>query len=316
MAAIDDYIEKYTERFLQNLRARNLSPNTIKAYQFELNFFHQYWKEKEQEEQEEDKDQDSPHADNSQDFYAFLDWSLQDRQVSAHSLARKIACFKTFFKFLEDEEILEKNFVKKIRTPKLPTRLPKDLPDPVVKEILKHPEASTKERNAEKRNEAILNLLMYTGMRLSELTQLNRSDIDMDTKTIRVIGKGDIERRIPLNAIVLESLQNYMETLEKDDRKAQDEENRPLFLSKQSKRLSNRAVQHLIRVCGEQLHFNERQSHPTPHKFRHTFATSLHQNNVSVPVIQQLLGHKSPSTTHVYIHTNKSELEKAVTLLS
>lgn len=220
------------------------------------------------------------------------------------SAKRKIACVKAFYRYMEIEDIIGFNpFHKIILKYKEPLKLPKTIPLGLVKKILvysykQHSVANTKyKKEITLRNILILELLFSTGMRVSEVSHLKIEDINSSDNTVRIFGKGAKERIMCINDELNEAISDYQSV--------RCHESEYLFLNRLGNRLSEQSIRYMVddyaNAVGAPLHI-------TPHMFRHTFATELHNEDVDIRYIQQFLGHSSIATTQIYTHisTNKT----------
>jgi site-specific recombinase XerD len=235
-----------------------------------------------------------------QDIRDFLAYLQLKRQSRSHAIFRKISCLRTFFAFLLKENYIRTNPTDTIQSPKLAKKLPIFLTPDELKKLLAAPDIKDPMGI---RDLAILTLFSYTGMRLSELVNLNIIDVNFKDHFVRVMGKGSKERIIPLIALVIRVLSNYL------DIRALDE-NEAFFLSNRKNRISPDAIQYLVRKYRIKAGISQEKF--SPHKLRHTFATMLHGKDVDLIDIQALLGHSSVATTQIYTHTNPKRLQKAV----
>lgn len=226
------------------------------------------------------------------------------------SAKRKIACVKAFYRYMEIEDIIVFNpFHKIILKYKEPLKLPRTIPLDCVKRILiyahnQHSAADTKYRiETTLRNILVLELLFSTGMRVSEVSHLKLADLDFTDNTIRIFGKGSKERVMCISNALSKAISDY--------ESVRCHESDYLFLNRLGNRLSEQSIRYMVNdyanAVGAPLHI-------TPHMFRHTFATELHNEDVDIRYIQQFLGHSSIATTQIYTHisTNKTrEILKA-----
>lgn len=272
---------------------RNLSTNTLAGYSHDLMKFTAFMLSKYGKE---------PLANDItvQDIRDFLAYLQLKRQSRSHAIFRKISCLRTFFAFLLKENYIKTNPTDTIQSPKLAKKLPIYLTPDELKKLLAAPD--TKDPMGI-RDLAILTLFSYTGMRLSELVNLNIKDVNLKNRFVRVMGKGSKERIIPLIALVVRVLSDYL-----DIRSL--EENEAFFLSNRKQRISPDAIQYLVRKYRIKAGISQEKF--SPHKLRHTFATMLHGKDVDLIDIQALLGHSSVATTQIYTHTNPKRLQKAV----
>ena len=217
---------------------------------------------------------------------------------------RKIACLKAFYRYMEIEEIIEINPFHKITLKyKEPITLPKTIPIATVKDILRYSYSrldsaqSSYQYKSALRNVIIIELLFSTGMRVSEVSNLKRKSLELQSNTIYISGKSSKERIMCIaNDKVSRLLKEYIEICGSD--------NDCVFVNKLGKRYSEQSVRSMINDYAEAAGAG---MHITPHMFRHTFATALMDENVNIRYIQQLLGHSSITTTQIYTHisTNK-----------
>ncbi|WP_303860574.1 site-specific tyrosine recombinase/integron integrase [Alkalibaculum bacchi] len=232
------------------------------------------------------------------DFYAFLNYCKMELSNKNATTARKVSAIRAFFKYLyRKAKVIHRDPAEELEIPKIERRLPVHLNQYEAQTFLD----SVKGRNKE-RNQCIVALFLNCGLRLSELCSLNVNSIKKDS--IYVIGKGNKEREVYLNAVAQNYLQEYLEM-----RKNMKIQSKALFLSERKQRLSPRAIEHMIKRLIDDCGLNEKIS---PHKLRHTFATLLYKNGVDIRSIQALLGHERLTTTQIYTHTDNEILKDAV----
>ncbi len=234
---------------------------------------------------------------------------LSDRGLKKTSLARKLACLKSFFRFLLEERRIAHNPAAAVRSPRLGTRLPTVLTKDEAATLLDSPSSQTW---TESRNQAILETLYASGARVSELVGLNVDHVDLDTQFIRLHGKGKKERNVPIGHIAADAIHNYQR--QKPPLKPKCENNspgppphstpQPLFLNVRGGRLTTRSVERIIK----QRAGNRFQKSVTPHVLRHSFATHLLDEGADLRAIQELLGHASLVTTQQYTHVATDQL--------
>ena len=205
-----------------------------------------------------------------------------------------------------------------IRTPKQTKRLPKAITVEQVDRLLSMPDNRDP---LGARDRAILETLYSTGVRVSELVDLNRSDVDLEGQTLRIRGKGKRERIVPLGTHALNAIRHYLTLLEPDPRfkalnkkieaektnpgEAQREDSISLFINKNGGRLSSRSVR---RKLDKYLLLADLDSSISPHTLRHSFATHLLDNGADLRSVQELLGHQSLSTTQIYTHLSSMRM--------
>lgn len=245
---------------------------------------------------------------NTENVRAYLGYLKNDRNYKNTSLCRKLSCLKGFYRFLKKNGILENNPAEDIQRPKIPKRIPVYLTREEV-DLLFNYLSSKLDTASGKRDYAIARVLYYTGVRVSELVNMDFSDITHNDGrcSVRVIGKGNKERMIPLNQKALESVNSW-----RGDR-PKTLKTEAIFINlKTLKRITTRSVEKKIKTWVSRAGI---EKSITPHKLRHTFATELLNRGASLKDIQDLLGHSSLATTQVYTHTDAGRLNKAVELL-
>ena len=230
---------------------------------------------------------------------------------SPATTARKIATLRSFYKWLDKREQITNNPMLLIRTPKQTKRLPKAITVEQVDKLLSMPDSRD---TLGARDRAILETLYSTGVRVSELVELNRSNLDLSGQTLRVRGKGKRERIVPLGSHAMAAIRHYMTLLEPDPRfrehrdRSEAEPSVPFFVNKNGGRLSSRSVR---RKLDKYLVMAELDSTISPHTLRHSFATHLLDNGADLRSVQELLGHQSLSTTQIYTHLSTMRLRSA-----
>lgn len=237
------------------------------------------------------------------DLHAFIGFIDRERNNSNRTKSRKIACLRSFYKYLYSiVKLLPENPAIDLETPKKNSRLPVALTLDESKEML-----SSINGYNEKRDYAIITLFLNCGLRLSELISINIDKIKGDTLT--VVGKGNKERTIYLNDVCVKAIEDYLAV--RTDAKPGHEN--ALFISNRKTRFTQRGVQHMV-----DKYLNEAGlagKNYSPHKLRHTAATLMYQyGHVDIRALQELLGHESVSTTQIYTHINKEQLRDAVKL--
>ena len=234
---------------------------------------------------------------------------LDAHQYSAATLARKIATLRSFFKWAARNKLSATNPMVAIRTPRQTKRLPKAITIEQVEQLLSAPDEKDVLGT---RDRALLQTLYSTGLRVSELVGLTFADVDFEQKVLRVKGKGNKDRLVPLGQRAMDTMGRYVERLRTDPRFASvlkgEADKTPLFINKHGKRLSSRSVR---RKLDKYLGLVGLDSSISPHTLRHTFATHLLDNGADLRSVQALLGHQSLSTTQVYTHLSGQRLREA-----
>ncbi len=219
------------------------------------------------------------------------------RGLASKSIQRRLSAARTFFRYLLREKHVKVNPVVSVSAPKAGKRLPGNLDADRMARLLAIPG----EGILVDRDRAILELLYSSGLRLSELTDLDCGDVDMQDATVRVTGKGNKDRIVPVGRLALAALAKWQRS--RKEIAAADE--KALFVSNRGGRLSARSVQARVK------HWARRQGIDTnvfPHLFRHSFATHLLESSHDLRGVQELLGHANISTTQVYTHLDFQHL--------
>ena len=297
----------------------NKSPNSVKEYNYDLNMFLKFIKIHFKLTNEDDfsKIEIKDISINTikkiklDDIHAFLSYMTREQRSKAATRARKVSTIRIFFAYLNEKaELIDTNPALHLETPKQDKRLPKYLSLDDSKKLLDA--ASNEDNRNSARDTAIITLFLNCGMRLSELVGINLKDIDFNEYKLNVIGKGNKERTIYLNKACIKALNNYLVVRPKEGIKHDKKQSeKALFLSERRERISNRTVQHIVSKELEQAGLDTRKY--SVHKLRHTAATLMYQyGQVDIRALQELLGHKSISTTEIYTHVNNEQVRSAV----
>lgn len=287
------------------------SKNTINEYYYDLLMFFRFIKQKKNPVLKKEDFQNITVNDFTvdelstiklSDLYAFLNYMNSERKDQAATRARKVACLRSFFKYVWSKaNLIPENPADELESPKITKKLPKYLELDESIALLESIDGEFKERDF-----CIITLFLNCGMRLSELVGINVSDIREDTLT--VLGKGSKERTIYLNNACLDAINNYLKV-----RPNYEEQNgvKPLFLSKRKKRISPKTVQYTVKK-----YIKIAELDPTKystHKLRHTAATLMYTvGDVDIRSLQEILGHESVATTEIYTHVNNNRLKDAI----
>ena len=285
--------KEYINGFIGFLKLeRSLTENSISAYKIDIlklkNFLNQ-------------EDEIKPIAEISRtDLEAFIR-NLAEIGLLARSQARCISAIKTFFRYLMLEELIETNPAELIEAPKLPRKLPVYLTineiDKLISAIdLSHPQGQ--------RNRAIMETLYACGLRVSELTGLLISNLFFEIDVIKVVGKGNRERLVPINQSAIKYINLYLKKVrihQKIEKGCEDF----VFLNRRGKPLSRVMIFMIVKDMVKAAGITKNVS---PHTFRHSFATHLYEAGADLRSIQDMLGHQSILTTEIYSHVNTKHL--------
>ena len=298
----------------------NKSTNSVKEYNYDLNLFLKFIKLHFGLTKEEDfskidiKDLsiDTIKKIKLDDIHAFLSYMAREQRSKAATRARKASTIRIFFAYLNEKaELIDSNPALHLETPKQDKRLPKYLSLDDSKKLLET--VQNEDNRNSLRDTAIITLFLNCGIRLSELVGIDVKDIDFNECKLNVIGKGNKERTIYLNKPCMKAINDYLvvrpkkELIKNDKKHSQD----ALFLSERRERIGNRTVQHIVTKELSLAGLDTKKY--SVHKLRHTAATLMYQyGQVDIRALQELLGHKSISTTEIYTHVNSDQVRDAV----
>lgn len=282
--------------FLQYLRVeRNSSPLTLKSYHEDLDSLLEYFR---------DRLGTVPAAEDVgistlRGYIAYL----HECDYARTTMARRLACLRSFFRFCCREGICDNNPAKALRTPRVGRRLPHFLSAEQVAALLEAPPAN---QPLGLRDRAILETLYSAGLRVAELASLNVDNWDQDADILRVIGKGRKERVAPVGRYASAALSAWI-AVRQPDPTAPAIQQSAMFLNKHGRRLTTRSVGRLLEKYIQQTGLDRLT---TPHTLRHSFATHLLDGGADLRSVQELLGHKSLTTTQIYTHVSTKRLRE------
>ncbi|MFZ5801811.1 MAG: tyrosine recombinase XerC [Candidatus Omnitrophota bacterium] len=284
-------MEKAVESFLNFLKVeKNASAHTVKNYQIDLREFFALLHQK--------RIQELTYLD----IRSFLA-HLKARSCSKSTVARRLACLRSFFKYLARENWIQNNPAQMVSTPKREKRLPVFLDAGEIERLL---EAPAKKNWEERRDKAILETLYSSGLRVSELVGLNHEDIDLGGGLVRVRGKGKKERIVPVGRVAITAIQDYLN--EKAPRGASAGYKKSIFINRFGGRLTDRSIRRMILKYTRRVGIAKEVS---PHTLRHSFATHMLDRGADLRSVQELLGHQNLSTTQIYTHVSTKRLREA-----
>lgn len=279
--------ENLINKFTDYLRfEKKYSENTISSYKRDLSKVDKYIKK-------------NFKTLSKNDIQAYIQYISKEENSS--SVSRNISTLKSFYKFLEINKYCKNNPVFTITNPKKRQKLPKVLSEEEVNKLLD----INLNTDYDYRNKAMLELMYSSGLRVSELINLNVNDIDLMNSTVRIFGKGSKERIVPLNNYASEALKNYIlyhrATLFKHG------ENNYLFLNNHGNKMTRQGFFKILKKIALE---NNIKTDFSPHTLRHSFATHLLKYGADLRSIQELLGHSDISTTQIYTHITSERLQK------
>lgn len=269
---------------------KGLSDNTVTSYISDLENFASFLKEEKIQLKQADP----------LSIHKYL-IDLKDKSYKETTISRNLSSLKAFFSFLEEEKMISNNPVNEIDRPKMAFKLPEVLSVKEIESILRAPKADL----LGLRDQAMLETLYASGIRISELINLDMNNLNLDLSYIQCVGKGNKERIVPLGSIAHQAMEKYLEIsrpkLLKDYRVSK------IFLNSRGGPISRQGVWKIIKGYADQAGIDKKVS---PHTFRHSFATHLLENGADLRSVQEMLGHTDISTTQIYTHISKKHLYK------
>jgi integrase/recombinase XerD len=285
--------DSYKKGFLIHLQLeKSLSPNTIEAYALDLDKLIQFLSIQSLN--------IGPEAIDLSLLQDYIKW-IAELGMSERSQARIISGIKAFYKYCLQEQITQKDPTELLSAPKLKKTLPDTLTFEEIEQLIAQIDLSKPEGT---RNKAMLETLYSCGLRVSELVNIRRSHLYLDIGFIRVIGKGDKERLIPIGASAIKYLQIYLQEIraKMHDQKGNED---IVFLNRRGGKLSRVMIFYIIKDLAVKAEIRKIIS---PHTFRHSFATHLVEGGADLRAVQEMLGHESITTTEIYTHLDRNFL--------
>ncbi|MDT8393990.1 MAG: site-specific tyrosine recombinase XerD [Bacteroidales bacterium] len=277
---------------------KSLSPNSVQAYLNDVGKFAAY--------EEQSLKKDNIREISLDDIQAFIR-QVNESGLSARSQARTISGLKAFFRYLVLEDEIRNDPAELLDSPrpgrKLPDTLSKEDIDTIIGQIdLSLPEGE--------RNRAIIEMLYGCGLRVSELINLRITNIFFKDQFVRVVGKGNKERLVPIGNMAIRQLRLYLENSRMQVRPKKADED-IIFLNRRGGRLSRTTIFLIVKALGEKAGLRKSIS---PHTFRHSFATHLVEGGADLRAVQEMLGHESIITTEIYTHLDREYLKTTIEL--
>jgi len=286
-------VQEVFNKYINYLEAeRNASPYTVRNYTTDLLDFFQFLTT---------KGVGSLKEVDRHVLRDYLSHLMEQGRVKA-STARKLSAIRSFYKYLLRERMVAANPIATTASPKLDRRLPSFLTQEEIEQLLEAPDLSKPQGQ---RDRALIELLYASGLRVSELVNLNLEQVDLHTREIRVRGKGSKERMVLMGKPAATALNAYLN--QGRPSLLGEKRSNAIFLNRYGQRIIERRVQKIIQEYAERAGIDKRVH---PHMLRHTFATHLLDGSADLRVVQELLGHANLSSTQIYTHITKSQARK------
>ncbi|WP_138483391.1 site-specific tyrosine recombinase XerD [Dyadobacter bucti] len=290
--------QSYIKQFKNYLRLeRSLSGNSVDAYVRDVEKLAEYI--------ELAKIEVSPNKVSEEHLTGFLRY-VSELGLAAHSQARMLSGIKAFYKYMLLENEITEDPTELLESPRLPRKLPDVLSLAEIESMLAAIDHSTPEGT---RNRAIIEVLYSSGLRVSELTGLLLTHCYFDIGFLRILGKGDKVRLVPIGKEAIKYIQIYLDHVRNDIHSKKDSED-IVFLNRRGGQLSRVMVFLIIKETAEKAGI---QKNVSPHTFRHSFATHLIEGGASLRAVQEMLGHESITTTEIYTHLDRDYLRQVIT---
>jgi len=275
---------------------RSLSDNSVEAYLHDIDKLTQYL--------QSTGDLKAPDTVALKDLQSFLHW-IATLGLNASSQARILSGIRSFYKYCFIEQIVRQDPTTLLESPKLKRALPDVLSSGEIEKIIEQIDLSKPEGH---RNKAILETMYSCGLRVSEVVNLRISCLYLDVGYIRVIGKGDKERLVPIGRVAIREIGIYQEKIRTHSTIRPGQED-ILFLNRRGSRLSRVMIFLLLKDLVKQAGITKNIS---PHTFRHSFATHLVEGGADLRAVQEMLGHESITTTEIYTHLDREFLRETL----
>ena len=276
---------------------RSLSGNSIDAYLRDVEKFVQFL--------ELNGIEVSPEKVERQHIEDFLKW-VSELGMNARSQARILSGLKAFYKYLLMEDMVNSSPTELIEAPKIGRKLPEVISIDEINGLIDSIDLSKAEGE---RNKAMLETLYSCGLRVTELVTLKKSNLLLDEGFVRVIGKGDKERIVPIGSVAIKHVKIYIESVRNHMGNINKESEDILFLNRRGNQLTRVMVFTIIKQLAEKMGLQKQVS---PHTFRHSFATHLVEGGADLRAVQEMLGHESITTTEIYTHLDREYLREAI----
>ncbi|EMF0506077.1 tyrosine recombinase XerC [Enterococcus hirae] len=287
--------QTWKDKFLRYLIVeRGYSEKTREAYEEDLTNFERFLTE---------SGEDDLLKINHLDVRVYLSY-LTDERYSRNSISRKIASLRSFYQYLLKEEVIKENPFSYVHLKKKNLKLPRFFYENEIQVLF---DSVKGEKPLDLRNQALLEVLYGSGIRLSECSNLKLAEIDFDSEVMLIHGKGNKERYAPLGSFAQDALQEYFEKGRKVLMDKYHKSHDYVFVNHHGEPITPTGIEY---VLNQVIKKSSLDSSIHPHMLRHTFATHLLNNGADMRTVQELLGHANLSTTQIYAHVTKESLQK------
>lgn len=287
----------YINGFKMHLKLEKaLSDNTLNAYVEDVQKLTQFFSLRELNR--------VPQNVTRKDISDFITW-IHEMGFLASSQARILSGLKNFFKYLMEEDVITENPLRLVETPKIKRKLPVILSIEEIELMMAQIDRSKPEGE---RNKTIIEVLYSCGLRVSELVNLELAHIYWEEEYVRVIGKGNKERLIPIGSVALKQARLYYDGIRRHMEVAPGH-SKYLFLNRRGKQLTRVMIFTIVKDLAKKAGIEKTIS---PHTFRHSFATHLVENGADLRAVQDMLGHESITTTEIYTHLDRTHLRNTL----
>ena len=288
------------ERFISHIRSeRRFSPLTVRNYRHDVECFAAWWCE---QHGAEELDVAQIKTD---DVREWIIYRMDHSHISPASMNRELSSLKSFFRYLRKQKMISSDIFRKISVLRTPCRLPNFVSETRMATVLDNVREASAELSFREQRRALVVAMFYCcGLRLAELQQLRLGDIGGGV--LRVCGKGDKERCVPMLPELEQRIERYLQSAERDGIISERSAELPLILSKKGESWSRSSIQ---RTVAAEMEGASVQGKKSPHVLRHTFATHLLNRDADMRAIQELMGHASLTTTQHYTHNSIAKLQ-------
>ncbi len=286
-------MDKFLDDFIYYLSAeRGLADNTLDSYQRDIRSYLIFLKERGYQHIEEAE---------RESIVNYLE-NLREKGRANSSISRNLASLRSFYRYLQQEGVINNNHAKKVESPRIEEKLPRVL---TVEEVDKLLEGPLSDGKVGLRDKAMLELLYASGIRVSELVGLNLKDFNPEVGFLRCLGKGMKERIVPVGSVAVLNVKDYIEKCR--NKLVKDVNENALFVNQHGRRLTRQGFWKILKKYAVKANIS---GEITPHTLRHSFATHLLENGADLRSVQEMLGHSDISTTQIYTRITRQKIRE------